>query len=56
MFDPQTSGGLLLGVPGQSAAAFVEDLNRAGVPGAAIIADVIDGDSEGSVEITWSSV
>lgn len=52
MFDPQTSGGLLLGVPAQSAAAFVEDLNRAGVPGAAIIADVIDEDPEGSVEMT----
>ncbi|MGC8603813.1 MAG: selenide, water dikinase SelD [Desulfomonilaceae bacterium] len=51
MFDPQTSGGLLLGVPAQSATAFVQDMIQAGIPSAAIIGDVVDRVPEGLVEI-----
>ncbi len=51
MFDPQTSGGLLMGVSAESATAFVEDLNGAGISVAAIIGEVIDSDPQGLVEI-----
>ncbi len=51
MFDPQTSGGLLIGVSSESATAFVEDLNGVGISVAAIIGEVTDADPEGSVEI-----
>lgn len=39
-FDPQTSGGLLLSVPGDVAEALLKDLHQAGVAGAAIIGEV----------------
>ncbi len=51
MFDPQTSGGLLLGVASRSARSVVDELRLAGVLAATIIGDVIDDDPEGLLEI-----
>jgi selenide, water dikinase len=51
MFDPQTSGGLLLGVASRSARSVVDELRLAGVPAATIIGDVITDDPEGLLEI-----
>ena len=41
LFDPQTSGGLLISVPEQKAAALVERMHKEGVEAAAIIGEVI---------------
>ncbi len=41
LFDPQTSGGLLISVPGPKAAALVERMHKEGVEAAAIIGEVI---------------
>ena len=41
LFDPQTSGGLLAGVPAQHAQACIDDLARVGVSHASIIGEVI---------------
>jgi selenide,water dikinase len=43
IFDPQTSGGLLITLPAGQAADLVRDLHRAGVPWAAAIGHVEDG-------------
>ncbi len=43
LFDPQTSGGLLVALPGDQAAALVEDLRRGGAP-AAIVGQVTDSE------------
>lgn len=43
--DPQTSGGLLVALPPDSARAMVEDLHGQGLEAATIIGEVIDGDS-----------
>ena len=51
MFDPQTSGGLLMGVPDPLARSVVDELKRAGISAASIIGAVIDYDPDGLVEI-----
>lgn len=43
LFDPQTSGGLLLSVPGSQAGDVLNALKKAGVQGAVIIGEVTDG-------------
>ena len=43
LFDPQTSGGLLVALPKDQAAALVEDLRRGGAP-AAVVGEVTDSE------------
>ena len=43
LFDPQTSGGLLVALPKEQAAAWVEDLRRGGAP-AAVVGEVTDSE------------
>lgn len=43
LFDPQTSGGLLLAVPECLAGTIVEELGRAGFPDAAVIGSFVEG-------------
>jgi selenide,water dikinase len=44
LFDPQTSGGLLLAVPAGEADALVRELRKAGVEHAAVVGEVAAGD------------
>ena len=43
LFDPQTSGGLLVALPKEQAAALVEDLRRGGAP-AAVVGEMTDSE------------
>ncbi|MCK6500782.1 MAG: selenide, water dikinase SelD, partial [Nitrospira sp.] len=47
LFDPQTSGGLLAGVPASRAGACLEDLRHAGFAAAAVVGEVEEGSTEG---------
>jgi selenide,water dikinase len=51
VFDPQTSGGLVLGVPAEKTDQFIAALHAAGVTIAAVIGEVTGSDSEGVVDI-----
>jgi len=51
MFDPQTSGGLVMGIPSDSSRDFTAALHDDGVEIAAVIGEVYDSDSEGQLEI-----
>jgi selenide,water dikinase len=42
MYDPQTSGGLLISVPADKADRLLEDMHRKGVTDAAIIGEITD--------------
>jgi selenide,water dikinase len=46
LFDPQTSGGLLIGLPAAQAADLVADLVKNGVADAAVVGEVIDAPEE----------
>jgi selenide,water dikinase len=52
MFDPQTSGGLLLGVRPDAADALKADLLEAGVEASETIGEVLESHPEGHVEIS----
>ena len=49
VFDPQTSGGLLAGVPGDQAESCLKALQQGGYPDAAIIGNVQTGEN-----LTWA--
>ena len=51
VFDPQTSGGLVLGVPGDRSEELREALLARGVEFAALIGEVLSEDPEGHLEI-----
>jgi len=50
MYDPQTSGGLLIAVPGDKAARLMEKLHAQGVSAAAIIGEVV-GENKGRIKV-----
>ncbi len=50
LFDPQTSGGLLISVPGEEAEALLKNLHRSGIEDAAIIG-AITGKPKGKIII-----
>lgn len=52
IFDPQTSGGLVLGIQADKAEAFLKALIAEGVTAAAEIGEVLEADPEGHVEIS----
>jgi len=41
LFDPQTSGGLLIAVPGEKAQNLLESLHKEGIAEAAVIGEVV---------------
>jgi len=45
LFDPQTSGGLLLSVPEAQSAALVQSLRRGGVTHACVVGEVVQGEA-----------
>jgi selenide, water dikinase len=51
MFDPQTSGGLVLGVPEAKVRQVVSELTSAGVSPVAVIGEVTESHEEGLVSI-----
>jgi selenide, water dikinase len=51
MFDPQTSGGLILGVPPAQAAKVLDALSKEGVSPVAEIGEVLEAHEEGHLEI-----
>jgi selenide, water dikinase len=51
MFDPQTSGGLVLGIPADRASDLLDTLAAEGVEPAAEIGEVLEPDEQGHLEI-----
>jgi selenide,water dikinase len=43
LYDPQTSGGLLLAVPDSQAPELIKDLGAAGVETAVQVGEIVDG-------------
>jgi selenide, water dikinase len=50
-FDPQTSGGLVLGIKAEKSAELVSALREAGVASATEIGEVLGEDKEGHLEV-----
>ena len=50
MCDAQTSGGLLISVPGAKLDQLLEHLERAGVPTTAVVGEIVDG-AEGTIRV-----
>jgi selenide,water dikinase len=51
IFDPQTSGGLLVALPGEQAFDLIEALRRVPTPAAAVIGEVTDVAEEGRIVV-----
>ena len=51
LFDPQTSGGLLIGVPADRARDFVKKLKENGIPGAVDVGEVFGGSESVQLEL-----
>ncbi len=51
LFDPQTSGGLILGVPQDRVSELTAELGAAGIPIRAEIGEVVDHHAEGRVQV-----
>ncbi len=53
LFDPQTSGGLIAGVPADRAQACIDDMKRNGMPHAAIVGEALrsTGDQTGQLRL-----
>jgi selenide, water dikinase len=51
LFDPQTSGGLVIALSADEAKACLDDLRRQGVVSAAVIGEVVGSDSKGKLRI-----
>jgi selenide,water dikinase len=43
LYDPQTSGGLLLSVPDSQRESLLTTLSAAGVPSAVVVGEVVEG-------------
>lgn len=43
LYDPQTSGGLLLSVPGEQAKELLSSLHKVGIVNASIVGEVVEG-------------
>src|SRR6185369_4352449 len=59
LFDPQTSGGLLAGIPGNTAANCLSELRSAGCPLAAVVGQIRHvgiGQAEVSISMTFSLI
>jgi selenide,water dikinase len=52
LFDPQTAGGLLIGLPASAAIACLADLHAAGYTKAAAIGEVVAETSAGPLVVT----
>ncbi|MEA1958939.1 MAG: AIR synthase-related protein, partial [Chloroflexota bacterium] len=50
LFDPQTSGGLLIAVPGDRVGALLKNLQQSGVADATVIGRITD-DPKGKIDI-----
>lgn len=50
LFDPQTSGGLLIAVPGERAGALLERLHRGGLADAAVVGEIV-GEPKGRIVV-----
>jgi selenide,water dikinase len=50
LYDPQTSGGLLIALPAEKAERLLEEMHREGVPDAAIIGEITDS-HKGSIVV-----
>jgi selenide, water dikinase len=51
MFDPQTSGGLVIGIRPEQADQLMESLLAQGIERSAVIGEALDGESDGALEI-----